>query len=231
MVLWTWVASDRIAPDASYYLGRNIPLSQAGSPRPDSFDRLAQSYYLLLFGALLLATGVISAVCVLVPDKALRNRFWIYALLLVILLPASWYNFNLYDTVFKPSVQVALNLLIVFLGATTAFWIAGIKSNETDVRVLKIMAVFLLCFGAVFPMTFFTIIWFMEKIGMLTFDETKQIKWQHITAVGGCASAVIAGLNYRRELLKDKKQASKSGGTLGPPEKPKPVSRRPQTRQ
>jgi hypothetical protein len=120
LAVWTLFGEARFSKFAKQHLGRGVPLSGANSPRPDSYDPDAEVYYAFLIGALIVAAGLLAAVLVIEPRATFRKRAWLYAVFLLIVLPASWYNYNQMDTVLAPSYQVGLNLIVIFLTASIA---------------------------------------------------------------------------------------------------------------
>jgi hypothetical protein len=200
---WSLSTSDAIFKFVWRRLALDVPLSQAGGGRPDAWDQAAQTYYVVLSGAVLVATGGAAALLVLVPSGSFRARGWIYLVFLMILLPASWYNFNQGDNVLPTIYQLGLDLIIIFLGAVVALWLAKAPANAPDVRVLKTMSLALIWFGAVFAPTFFVVIWLLWWGGILSKTQAKAITWQEITEASGLASAAVAWLTYRREIEKD----------------------------
>jgi hypothetical protein len=201
LLVWTLIANDAITDYAIMHLARNVPLSQASGPRPDAYDRAAHLYYELLIGALLIASGSVVALLILLPSRSFRQRAWLYLGSLLLLLPFSFYNFSQGGIVLAPAYQFGVNFVIVFLGATTAVWIANAPAVEIDERVLKIMCVFLLAL-VVCVVSFFNILWLLQKVQILTIDQTKHVTWAHLTSAASVVSAIVAWLNYRRELRK-----------------------------
>lgn len=129
--VWASAGEDLVA-QLTYFGRRHVPLSQAGAPRPDAFDRSAHLYYELLIDALILAIGGLAALLVLVPRPSFRQRSWIYVGFLLITLPASNYNYELGDTVLAPTYQFALNFITIFLTATVAIWVGNLPTKSAD---------------------------------------------------------------------------------------------------
>jgi hypothetical protein len=97
--VWTYWAEDWLHDFARWHLDQSGPLSKAGAPRIDSYDPRAQIYYELLIGALIFALGGVAALLVLVRRPNFRHRAWIYVGFMLIVLPASLYNFSQGDIV------------------------------------------------------------------------------------------------------------------------------------
>jgi hypothetical protein len=199
-IVWTLVAASWLENIAQHF-SRPVPLSQADAPRFDSHDRSAHLYYEILVGALILAVGVIASLLVLVPRLKFLHRAGIYIGFLLIVLPATWFNFNLGDTVLAPSFQFFLNFICIFLSATVALSLTNFPTETIDVTVLKVMAATLLWFACLTP-ALFNLIWFLNWSHLLSLQQTSNITWRDLTGVAAVASAIIAGLNYRREMRK-----------------------------
>jgi UDP-N-acetylmuramyl pentapeptide phosphotransferase/UDP-N-acetylglucosamine-1-phosphate transferase len=201
VMVWTFVVAEWFSDFAKRYLGREVPISYANAPRPDSYDRSAHMYYFLLVGALIIAVGLLAAILVMEPRPTFRKRAWFYVGFLLIVMPASWYNYNQLDNVLAPTYQVGLNLITIFLTATIAIWLSNAPAASIDVRVVKMMCVFFLGLAGFVPL-FFSLLWLLQKVHLLSLDQAKSITWGHLTGIGAVASAIIAALNYRRELRK-----------------------------
>jgi hypothetical protein len=196
---WTLVAGWGWLNGFAQHLGRDVPLSEAGAPRPGGGQHV-ELYYNILIAALILAVGGLAALLVLVPRPSFRRRAWIYVGFLLIVLPASLYNFSQEDTVLAPTYQFALNFISIFLTATVAIWIANLPAEAADVRVLKAMCVFLLWVPCI-AQILFNLIWFLNQINVLSLKETR-VSWTILIGLASVASAIIAALNYRREIQK-----------------------------
>jgi hypothetical protein len=180
---------------------RNVPISQAGEPRPDAYDRTAHLYYELLIGALILATGGLTMLLVLVHRPTFRHRAWIYLGFMLIVLPATLYNFSQADTVLAPTYQFMLNWITIFLIATVAIWIGTLPVEAIDLRVVKTMCVFFLWLVCV-VLILFNFVWFVNWSQLISLEEARKVTWGTLTGFAGVASAIIAALNYRREMRK-----------------------------
>lgn len=209
--LWSVFGSLVISGYVDLHLALGVPLSQAGGPRPDSYDASAHSFYTLLINSLLLCAGATSALMVLVPRQTFRARAFVYLMFLAVLLPASTYNYTQGDHVLPAVFQAGLNLIVIFLGATIALSLATFEAKEPDVRVLKYMCMVLVLFGAVLVPGLFTLLWAMWRVGLI--GETT-LGWAQLTGTGGLASAIIAWLNYRREINKERAARQPPPGIL-----------------
>jgi hypothetical protein len=156
------------------------------------------SYFFLLIGALLLGIGISAALVVLLPRTGFRLRGGIYILFLGIVLPLSWYNYDQGDNVLRASIQLALNLLLIFLSATTALWLSSAPAAAPDIKVLKGLALVSVLTAGVFVPALFTFVWCLLKARLLDPKQLEDISLANITGLSGVASAVIAGLNYWR---------------------------------
>jgi len=121
---------------------------------------------------------------------------------MAIVLPASFYNYDQGDNVLPAFAQLTVNLVLIFLAATTALWLSSSRPTAPDSQVLKYLSLALLLLGGVFVPAFFTLIWILWKVGLLTREATTQITFQHITGLSAVVSCVVAWLTYRRELRK-----------------------------
>jgi len=195
--LWTMLGGMVIERYVAGHLAIDVPLSQAQGPRPDSYDRVAQPFYVALVGALILAAGCASALAVLIPRWTFRTRTVAYALFLAVLLPASWYNYNQNDTVLPAAYQVGSNLGMIFLGSCVALWLDDLKATAPDTRVLKTLGLVLVLFGAVCVPGLFTLLWVLWRFKVV--ENPVKLEWSHLTALGGVLSAIIGWLKYRRE--------------------------------
>jgi hypothetical protein len=199
VALWTIIGSLVIRGYVWANLALDVPLSQADGPRPDSYDQAAHPFYGLLVGALLVATGITTALLVLIPRRDFRVRAAVYLIFMAVILPASLYNYSQRDAVLPALYQVGLNLVVVFLGATIAFSISMVKAESPDTRVLKMMSIGLVLFGAVLVPAFFSLIWGVWRSGLV--QEVPKFKWSELSGLGGLASAAIVGwLHYRQQL-------------------------------
>ena len=122
---------------------------------------------------------------------------------IAVLLPASLYNYSQNDHIFPAHGQVILNLILIFLAATIALWLASFKPNAPDTQVLKSLALSLLLLGGVLVPAIFSLVWFFWAIGLLTKAQADQITFGHITGLSAAISCVITWLNYRREMRKE----------------------------
>lgn len=197
--VWTMFGGEIIYRFAWEHLAQNVPLSQAGGPRPDAWDRGAHPYYLLCNAALIVAAGGSTALVVLVPQRSFRRRALIYCLFLAVILPATWYNFGQGDVVLRASLQAALNIGLIFLSLTIALWLTKAPAAELDVRVLKGLFLACLLLGGVFVPGLFTIVWALTTAGALTIEQSRQVTFQYITGLASIMSTVLAILNYVRD--------------------------------
>jgi hypothetical protein len=197
--IWMAIGRTVIYMYAWWNLGQEIPLSKGGGARPNTEDLETRLYYFIFLGALLLAGGGAAALMILVPRTSFRHRSWIYFAFLAIVLPATWYNYSQREVVLRASIQAGLNLVLIFLSATTALWLSRAQSRVPDATVLKYISLALLLFGGVFVPSLFSLIWLLYSAGVLTEPQTKEISLGQITGMASIASVVIAWLNYSRD--------------------------------
>lgn len=205
---WLLYAGNALYWYAWANLAQNVPLSQAGGPRPDAWDQGAHPYYLISSAALLLATGGSAALLILLPRPSFRHRAWIYLFFLSIILPATWYNYGQKDVVLRASLQAGLNCIVIFLSATTALWLSSAPASAPDAKVLKYLSLTLLLLAGVFVPGIFSVIWLFYAAGLITEEQSRQITFAHITGLASVASALIAWLNYSRDRRSDEAEKS-----------------------
>jgi len=199
---WAWLAQKALYSYAWRNLARDVPLSEAGAPRPDAWDQLAHPYYRILVLSLLIAAGASTALIILTPRPEFRKRGLIYLIFLAIVLPATWYNYAQGDIVLPAKLQFLLNLVLIFLAATIVIWLSGTRATSPDQNVLKYLSLILLLFAGVCVPMLFSGTWLLYAARILTPSERPeeaQIKWSHITALGSLGSIAIAWLSYRRD--------------------------------
>ncbi|ALJ01707.1 hypothetical protein DC20_21910 (plasmid) [Rufibacter tibetensis] len=198
-LIWMEMFGKTIFVFAWEHLSQDVPLSKAGGPRPDTYDVSAHNYYLFFGVALVLVTGGSAALIVLVPKSNFTHRAWIYFAFLVVILPATFYNYRQGDVVLDASLQAGLNLVLIFLATTIAIWLSYAPAPALDTKVLKYITLMLLLLAGVFVPTIFSVIWLFYKAGLLSLDKSREISFQSITGLASVASALIAWLNYRRD--------------------------------
>lgn len=60
------------------------------------------------------------------------------------------------------------------------------------------MCVFLLWVACLTP-AFFNLLWFLDRIHLLSYEQTKQVSWGVLTGLASIGSIIIAASNYRKE--------------------------------
>jgi hypothetical protein len=199
--VWSFVGSSFIGEFAKRHLSREVPLSQAIGPRPDAYDDAAKPYNGILVISLVLATGTSAAAIVLAPRSDFRVRGIAYAIFLAIILPATVYNYDQGDIVLKPGLQAGLNLILKFLAATVSLWLSGSRGDGPDQKVLKMMSLFLMVGAGVMAPGILTLLWALNRIGLLGLAESRKFELKDITGLAGVGSAIISWLNYRRDRV------------------------------
>jgi hypothetical protein len=170
----------------------------------------ATVFYTTLLGALVLAGGCAAALLILRTATGFNKRMVIYLALLAAILPASLYNYGHAegDFALRAKYQVILNLVLMFVGATVCLTFRRWKVEAPDARVLKVMVFVLVLFSAVLTPGFLTFIWFLWRVNILTFPETRSVSRELIGTVAGVVSVVIAYLQYRLDAGKSHTEAS-----------------------
>jgi hypothetical protein len=174
---------------------------QFGCPRNVSRISEAQTlfYYDVLIGALLVASGATAALLILKGGLNLRYRLWVYLGLLAIILPASLFNYSHGDEVLRAPYQAALNLVLIFLGASICWWLSSWKPDATDARVMRVMIFALLVFSAVLTPALFTLLWAMFRFGWVPLNALCKIEIDQITGFAAVISTVVTVLEYRND--------------------------------
>ena len=201
---WTLIAGSAISRYVWGHLALNVPLSQAKGPRPDVNDDSAQLVYLALVAAIIMALGASVSLKILTPRAGWNTRVAGYGIVLLALLPATLYNYFQKDNVLPMGLQVAFNVVLIFLGSVAAWWVAEFRVSAPDGRILKLLVLILLATSAVFVPTFFTLLWGLNQVGILTAKQTRGVEFSHITGAAAIGSLVISWLNYNRERRKEK---------------------------
>jgi MFS family permease len=199
--IWTYYASGWLL-DALSVFEVGGPISKAGGPRVDSWDQASRRYYILLMLAPILAIGGI-AYC-LITEPLFARRVLVYVAVLAVLLPLNVFNYAQYDTVLSATLQAFLNLVTIFLGAVITLVLLSARVEDIDARVAKAMATILILSAAVLAPGFFTLLWALEKIGILTLATTRAITWQDITAASGVISTVVTVAKTIYEMRKER---------------------------
>lgn len=194
-----------------FHVTPNAPLSAVDSPRPSS-DPLT---FWIICGALLLVSGIATALLVLTPRPKFRTRGIIYLLFFAVILPASAYNYDQGDAVMGAPLQVGLNLVLIFLASTVSQWMSTASPTEPDVRTLKYLGIFLLLAAGVLIPGLFTTLWALWRIHLLKHVVLDSLSPGALSSVAAVASAVISWLNYKRELRKEATEDGDRGSMAG----------------
>jgi hypothetical protein len=157
---------------------------------------------MILVGSLLLCGGGVVAMRILTPRPNFARRLWAYLAFLLILLPATFYNYNQHDQVLSRGLQATLNLILIGLGAIAAIWLSDFRVIAPDAKVIKFVCIVLLIGSSILVPSLFTFIWASNQIGLLSLKQSKEISFANLTGISAVGSLVISWLNYRRELKK-----------------------------
>jgi hypothetical protein len=199
---WGLIGSGILTRYVFFHLTPNLPLSKVGGPHMT----VSATVFSIFCGAILLVSGIAMFLLVVIPRPGFRIRGIIYVLFLAVILPATAYNYDQGDAVVRPPVQVGLNLLLIFLAATVAYWLNGASTTAIDIRVLKHLGVFLLLTVGVIVPGLFTTLWALWSLHVLNHDALQSVTIQSLTSFASVASAIIAWLNYKREVRKEQRQ-------------------------
>jgi hypothetical protein len=124
------------------------------------------------------------------------------------LLPVTFFNYSQGDLVLPRGIQAALNLVVIFLGATLAWWLSEYKVDSPDAKVVKAMGCFMLVTSAVFVPALFTVIWTLDRLNVLPPGASTRVGFGALTAMAGAGSLVFVWLRNLRDRRKE--QASRS---------------------
>ncbi|MCC9167979.1 hypothetical protein [Pontibacter harenae] len=195
-----------VGPDANKDAGTG--------PMPARVPDEVKSYYLVVLGALLLASGCSAALLVLKGHRRFQLRLGIYLGFLVILLPAAFFNYfhGSGDLALEAKYQVIFNLILVFLGATICLTISSWKADAPDTKVLKVMIFTLLLFSAVLVPSLFTLLWILWSFGGMSLEQVQLVSLDTVIKTAGVISPVVTLLKYFQEQRKLAELPSTSQG-------------------
>lgn len=119
----------------------------------------------------------------------------LYLLLLFLVLPLSYVNFEAGDRLFDVRVQALLDLVLVLFGSTLLFGLSHIEVNEPILRVARAMIVFLMgLFCVLLPGAYFVL------FALISFGaKIDTVGTGAVSAVSSAVSAWIAFANYKQQ--------------------------------
>ncbi len=200
--IWSY----QIAAEVWEYLAYNHniggPLSAAPGPRPLALGYITDRYFFILRVSLAFSVMFIAYFMAIESSRGFNVRLILYGILLLIILPLNVLNYSQGDMVLSANFQSVLNLMVIFLGATVMVWLWSLKVVAPDARVAKVVAIALLLFGAILVPLFFTLLWSLYKIGIMTKAQTETITWEQICATGGVISGLIAVAEFWHDSRK-----------------------------
>jgi hypothetical protein len=209
LVLTKWISmSSDAVRSAAFTLNVGGPLSEAGAMRPPG-DPSARFFYWFLIVGVALAAGMITTILLLYRTPGFVRRTIVYLSLLAVAGPLTWLNYNLGDLVLPRFLQWGLDLYVIAIGALCIHLLGRLPSPQPDLRIFKLLAIALLACCAVAVPSFFALLWLMDALGVVSPGATRAVSWVHLTGAGALVSAVVAALNYKRELRKDAVQAQR----------------------
>jgi len=155
-------------------------------------------FYLIGLG---LALGLTTTFILWDFKDSFRRRLFIYFPFLLLIMGFSTYNYSHFDYLIKPDIQVIFNLAMTFLSLVFLFQLWTLKPKLTDGIILKYFILFLLLFCGFLIPAFFSICWFIKRIGLAEFNFG--FNMPIIATITGVISTTITVLKYRSDRKKE----------------------------
>jgi hypothetical protein len=229
LVIWTFIGEAFLRGNAYMYGFSNLRFGPERSPDAGTEFTTGEqqeslvNYYLAITGSLWLAGGLTAALIVLKGGLAYKVRLLVYLAFLLVLVPASSYNFAHADgdVALRAPYQAGLNVMMVFLGLSVCWGLREWKAEAPDARILKMMVFTFLLFSAVLIPGLLTMLWGLWKINVLPRNAVDSITIPALTGFAGVVSAAVTVIKYIDEKRKPTDPA---------PPAPTPVAATPQPR-
>ncbi len=107
-----------------------------------------------------------------------------------LIMPISFFNWAFCDRLYGFPTQLALNVVLLFLGLLAALHVRRLRRSSDEAKVARWLALTLLYFGAIFVPALYTIAWFAFQAGIRFPQEGI------LDSIAGVISAIVAVFDY-----------------------------------
>jgi hypothetical protein len=170
-------------------MGSEIPDKQALYPA-----QYGNIFYQLAFLGLALVAGFSTTLMLWSRGRSSKRRGALYFCCLVLILPLTAFNYASGDWFIRASVQVFINLGLIFLGCCLLLMLLEFKPTSTEMIVLRGLAIFILVFAAIAQPALYSVVWYLVVTRAV---KPEPISLSSLSTVAGFVSAIVAVLNYR----------------------------------
>lgn len=168
------------------------------------YKKFGDLYNTFMYFGIALAASTISVLLIWNTQEKKKLKNWIYLVILFITIPLSIANYWSADIFFDRWKQALVDIIICFCGVMVLLNTLRIRPKSDESHFFKWFAVFLLSSQAILIPAMYAILWFFNFQGLIAKANTDGLNPNWITYLSGIGGLIIAILNYRLAVKKEK---------------------------